>query len=80
MYTLATSHFTPGYILPNPTAFVVPENADNGDDDANDDDGDDDSDGDDDDDDGGAVGGAVDGGPIAGSDTSSFPTPDSLNA
>ena len=38
--------------MPNPTAFVVPENADNGDDDANDDDGDDDSDGDDDDDDG----------------------------
>ena len=70
MYTLATSHFTPGYILPNPTAFVVPENADDGDDDADDDDGDD---GDDD-------GGAVDGGPIAGSDTSSFPTPDSLNA
>ena len=70
MYTLATSHFTPGYILPNPTAFVVPENAYDGDDDADDDDGDD---GDDD-------GGAVDGGPIAGSDTSSFPTPDSLNA
>jgi hypothetical protein len=70
MYTLATSHFTPGYILPNPTAFVVPENADDGDDDADDDGGDD---GDDD-------GGAVDGGPIAGSDTSSFPTPDSLNA
>ena len=68
MYTLATSHFTPRYILPNATAFVVPENAD-----ADNDDDDDDTDNDD----GDAV--TVDDDPIAGSDTSSFPTPDSLN-